>query len=94
MPDDMRVLVTDPGTPDAYPISGFSWVLVYTNQPDARTGHTLASYLWWQIHVGQKYAEKLNYAPLPESAVTKAEALILSMRCGDEPCLVQAQAAP
>ena len=94
IPDDMRVLITDPSAADAYPISGFSWALVYANQPDVKTGQTLASYLWWQIHAGQQYAEKLNYAPLSQEAVSKAEALILSMRCGGDPCLEREEPAP
>ena len=87
----MKVLITDSSDPDAYPISGFSWVLAYVNQADAAKGQTLASYLWWQVHTGQKYAEQLNYAPLPDKAVKKAEALILSLRCNNEPCLMQGQ---
>ena len=94
MPDDMRFLITDADAPDAYPIAGFSWVLAYRNQAKVSTGQALASYLWWQIHAGQKYAAKLNYAPLSENTVKKAEALILSMRCGPDPCLIQTEPTP
>ncbi len=34
LPDDMEVMVTDSSNPDAYPIAGFTWLLVYANQSD------------------------------------------------------------
>ncbi len=87
IPDDMKLLITDSSNTQAYPIAGFSWALVYTNQPDAGKGRALASFLWWAIHDGQKEAQPLSYAPLSQETVTKAEAQVLKLQCAGSPCL-------
>jgi phosphate transport system substrate-binding protein len=89
IPADMKVLVTDSENPQAYPIAGFTWALVYVNQPDAAKGKTLASFLWWAIHDGQKEATALNYGPLSADVVKAAEAQVLKMQCGGSACLTK-----
>jgi len=32
LPDDMRVSLTETDAPEGYPISGFTWILVYKDQ--------------------------------------------------------------
>jgi phosphate transport system substrate-binding protein len=82
IPADLRFYVVNaPGT-QAYPITGYSWVIVYQKQGDGEKGKALAQLLWWMIHDGQKYAEPLGYAPLPSNIVTKSEVQIRSMTCG------------
>ena len=85
LPDDMKVLIDDSSNPDAYPISGFSWALVYKNQTDQSKAQTLANYLWWGVHDGQEFSEPLSYAKLPTAAVTKAEAQINSLSVYGQP---------
>ena len=75
LPDNMEVSITDSPNPSAYPISGFTWLLVYENQTDAAKADAVANLAWWMIHDGQKYATPLEYAPLKGVAVKKAEAL-------------------
>ena len=91
-PADTRVYIVNSHDKDAYPISGFSWVLVYQDQPDAQKGETLARLLWWMIHDGQDYATALIYASLPPPVVAKGEDQIKKMRCGLQhtPCLTSA----
>ncbi len=88
LPDDMKILIDNSDNPDSYPISGFSWVLVYQKQAKQSIGQALVSYLWWSIHDGQQYSEALKYARLPDAVVTKAEAQIRSITgCdGRTPC--------
>jgi phosphate transport system substrate-binding protein len=85
LPDDMKVLVDNSSNPAAYPISGFSWALIYQNQTDLATAQTLANYFWWGLHEGQTYSADLAYAPLPADAVTKAEAELMSMTVNGQP---------
>jgi phosphate transport system substrate-binding protein len=87
LPDDMKVLIDNSDNADAYPIAGFSWALVYVNQPDQAKGRTLVNYLWWSIHQGQAFSEALNYAKLPAPAVTKAEAQIKSIMYNNQPIM-------
>lgn len=39
MPADFRVSITDAPGPDSYPISSFTWLLVYQQQTDGRRGN-------------------------------------------------------
>ncbi len=79
LPDDMRIKVVNSSNPDAYPIAGFTWLLVYKNQTDPAKALALTRMLWWATHDGQQYNESLEYAPLPLDAVKKAEVMIQSI---------------
>ncbi len=57
-------IVNQPG-PASYPISGYSWALVYTHQPSQHTGQALTAMLDWLTHDGQAYAAANSYVPLP-----------------------------
>ncbi|MBI4338141.1 MAG: phosphate ABC transporter substrate-binding protein PstS [Chloroflexi bacterium] len=87
LPDDMKVMITNSTNPEAYSIAGFTWLLVYRNQTDCTKGKALVDVLWWAIHDGQQYAPSLQYAPLPDDAVRKAEAQIRSVTCNGQPLL-------
>lgn len=50
----------------AYPISTYSWVLVFRNQPDKTKGKALADLMKWMVTTGQKYSKGLAYVPLPK----------------------------
>jgi phosphate transport system substrate-binding protein len=73
-------MLTNSSNPDAYPITGFTWILAYVNQKDKDKGEALARMLWWAIHDGQKFAAALDYGSLSGIAVTKAENAILSLK--------------
>ena len=62
-PTDFSI-VNEPGT-DSYPISGYSWALVYTRQASQATGQALVTLLDWLTHSGQAYAAASGYVPLP-----------------------------
>jgi phosphate transport system substrate-binding protein len=86
IPADLRFFIVNaPGT-DAYPISGYSWVIVYQRQDNTARGQALVNLFWWMIHDGQRYAEPLHYAALPVTMVTRSEAQIRAMTCGSSPC--------
>ena len=57
-------IVNQPGA-TSYPISGYSWALVYTHQPSQHTGYALIAMLDWLTHDGQAYAAANSYVPLP-----------------------------
>ncbi|WP_218082143.1 phosphate ABC transporter substrate-binding protein PstS [Anthocerotibacter panamensis] len=73
VPENYRVFITNSKGKTAYPISGFTWLLVYQQQDDATKGKTLVDFLWWAIHDGQKFAASLNYADLPPALVKRLE---------------------
>ena len=83
IPADGKVSLTNTDAKNGYPISGFTWVLVYKEQNyggrDEATAKSLMKMIWWMTHEGQKYCSDLNYAPLPKSAVKVAEKIIKSV---------------
>ena len=87
MPDDLRVSITNAPGAAAYPVSAFTYLLVYREQKDAAKGKPLVDFLWWAIHDGQRIAKEMGYAPLPAEVVTKAEAKIRSITHQGKPLL-------
>ena len=80
LPENMEVMVTDSSNPTAYPITGFTWLLVYANQTNEAKADAVANLAWWMIHEGQQYALPLEYAPLKGAALKKAEALVKQIK--------------
>jgi phosphate transport system substrate-binding protein len=91
LPDDMKVSLTDSDAPEGYPISGFTWILVYKEQNygdrSEEKAKEVVKLLWWMTHEGQKYAEPLQYAPLSKKADEKAEHLIKSIVYNGNPLM-------
>jgi len=67
IPDDFRFSMTNAPGPDAYPIAGATWILVYQEQKDPAKGKKLVEFLKWALTKGEGMAAALDYAPLPES---------------------------
>jgi phosphate transport system substrate-binding protein len=76
---DLRASIVDAPGADAYPISGFTWLLVYAQQNDKAKATAVTRMMWWGIHDAQKFNSELGYAPLPDSIVKKAEDKINSI---------------
>jgi len=68
-------IVNAPGAA-AYPISGFTFLLIYKQAKDPVKGKEIADFLSWGIHNGQSSAPALQYAPLPASVVKLDEKII------------------
>ena len=84
-PEDLRVSITDAAGATAYPISSYTYILIYKEQSDAAKGKAVVDFLWWGIHDGEKFANELQYAPLPEDIVRRAEAKINSITAAGKP---------
>lgn len=78
-PEDLRVSITNAPGAKSYPISSYTYLLVYKNQKDAGKGKALVDFVWWGIHDGENFAKELRYAPLPADIVKRAEAKINSV---------------
>ncbi len=91
IPADTKVSLTNTDAVDGYPISGFSWVLLYKEQKygdrtvDRAT--KLVKLLQWMVHDGQQYSSALNYAPLAPGAVSAADANLKSITYDGKPIL-------
>ena len=80
IPADLRFYFVNAAGDATYPITGFTWALVYQNQSNTDKGMAIANMLWWVIHDGQQYSTALGYVPLPQNIVTLSEAQIKSMK--------------
>ncbi len=66
MPRDLTAVITDAEGKDAYPISGFSWVVLPTDIKDKSKAEALVKFFEWGVTEGQTYAQGLYYSPLPK----------------------------
>ena len=69
MPKDFRVSITNAPGKGVYPISSFTWLLLYESPKDKQQGRIFADFVKWALTDGQKFAADLGYAPLPEGVV-------------------------
>ena len=67
------ILTNQPG-PKSWPITGASFILVYTNPPDPAATAAALKFFDWAYRNGAKMAQDLDYVPLPDSLVTQVRA--------------------
>jgi phosphate transport system substrate-binding protein len=77
---DFYLSITNTSVRDGYPISGFTWLAIYSDLHkgglNREKAEELVKLIWWVIHDGQKYTEGLHYAPLPKPIIDGAEKII------------------
>ena len=69
MPADFRVSITNAPGKGAYPISSFTWLLLYESNKDGSEARTMVDFVKWALTDGQKFCAGLGYAPLPPNVV-------------------------
>jgi phosphate transport system substrate-binding protein len=69
MPADFRVSITNAPGKGVYPISSFTWILLYENAKDKTQAKTMVDFMKWALTDGQKFAGEMGYAPLPKVVV-------------------------
>ena len=76
LPPDFRKVITNTEAPGGYPITGFTFLLVY------RTGTKpeVKKFLNWMLTTGQKDAAAQQYAPLPENVDKRALAAVATIQ--------------
>lgn len=87
IPADYRVSIVDATGKSSYPISGFTYLLVWKDNADPVKGPKIKKFLQWAVSAkgGQQYAEKLYYAPLPKDLAGKVEKTIATLTVGGKP---------
>jgi phosphate transport system substrate-binding protein len=79
---DYRVSIVNAPGADAYPISSFTWLLVYQRQADATKGKKLVDFMKWALTEGEGSAAALDYAPLPASLGAQLMDRLASIQVG------------
>ncbi|TAL70870.1 MAG: phosphate ABC transporter substrate-binding protein PstS [Bacteroidetes bacterium] len=91
LPTDTRVSLTNSNSAQGYPMSSFTWLILYKelnyNNRDYKHAKVLVDLIWWLVHNGEKYAQPLNYSPLPQQALKKAETILKSVTYNGKPIL-------
>ena len=80
MPGDFRVSITNAPGKGVYPISSFTWILLYENAKDKTQARTMVDFMKWALTDGQKFAADLGYAPLPAAVVTLEMAALAKIK--------------
>ena len=84
IPNDTRLMITNSSNPEAYPISTFTWIIVYKEQAyndrSENKAKSLVGLLNYIISpAGQEVAAKIHFAPLPANVVEKTKVNINSI---------------
>jgi phosphate transport system substrate-binding protein len=79
---DYRVSIVNPPGKGAYPISSFTWLLVYRNQPDSAKGRKLVDFVRWALDRGDSAAVALDYTPLPDAMAKQLETRLGTIELG------------
>ncbi len=80
MPPDFRVSITNAPGKGVYPISSFTWLLLYENPKDKGQSKIMIDFLKWALTDGQKFAPQLGYASLPAEVAQLEMAVLAKMK--------------
>ncbi|MCC6276617.1 MAG: phosphate ABC transporter substrate-binding protein PstS [Oligoflexia bacterium] len=75
IPEDLRISLTNSAGKGAYPISAFTFILVNKTLPKGK-GESIQKFLEWAVSSGQKFAEDLGYAKLPNELTPRVSKMI------------------
>jgi phosphate transport system substrate-binding protein len=89
MPDTLTVSLANAPGKGSYPISSYTYILVYEDTDNTQKGKALAEFLRWAVHDGQALAQGLDYAPLPEPVVQKVSARLETLTAKGTPLLAK-----
>lgn len=82
-------IVNAPGKTSS-PITGYSWLMLYKDQPDKTKGTALVDLFDWLVTDGQQYAVNVHYAKLPATIVTNDIAALKTVTSGGSTLLTVA----
>lgn len=81
IPADTRVMLTNSSNPSAYPITSFTWIilyrdLAYANHTREAAGATVNTVKWLTGEEAQAIATSVHYAALPQNASLQVATLL------------------
>ncbi|MGO9602626.1 MAG: phosphate ABC transporter substrate-binding protein PstS, partial [Candidatus Binataceae bacterium] len=72
MPSDLKQSITDAPGAAAYPISSYSYLLMFKRQGETSKVESFRKFVSWVLHDGQAYAKELHYGALPANLLATA----------------------
>ena len=90
IPADTRIMITNSSNPQAYPITSFTWIilykdLAYDNHSQENAQATVTALKWLIGQDAQAIATSVNYASLPDKAVTQAKQVLSEITYNGKP---------
>ncbi len=76
LPDNLCAFITNTANPEGYPITGFSWIILYKNSTKA---NQLKKFFHWVLTSGQNFTHDLYYASIPDDVRKRELALLESV---------------
>jgi len=67
------VLLTNQPGPDAWPITGATFILMHKKPTDPAKAKEVLNFFDWAYHNGSQMAEQLDYVPMPAKVITAVE---------------------
>ncbi|MBD2099393.1 phosphate ABC transporter substrate-binding protein PstS [Leptolyngbya sp. FACHB-261] len=67
LPADFRAAAPDPAGAEAYPIVGYTWLLVYRKYPSADKANAIKALVRYAMNQGQQTAPQLQYVTVPSA---------------------------
>ena len=80
LPENLRIWPVDPEGAADYPITSFTWLLLYKKYDDAAKLKALKDFVAYGLTAGQGFSEALGYIPLPAPVVEKAQAALATVQ--------------
>jgi phosphate transport system substrate-binding protein len=78
--NSLRAWPSDPDAKDAYPISTFTWLLLYKTYSDKDKLAALKKFVTYGLTDGQKLSDDLGYIPMPAEVVEKCKAALATVQ--------------
>jgi len=76
--------IVDAAGEESYPISGYSWLLIYKKPAEAQLGLSVKQMTDWLVTEGQSIAKSVDYVPLPDNVREQAEKILNQMEVNSE----------
>jgi phosphate transport system substrate-binding protein len=92
MPADTRIMITNSANPEAYPITSFTWIIMYKEQAygdrsPATAEETVNAVNWLTGGDAQAIATSVHYASLPQKASEQAALILKDITYKGQPIL-------
>lgn len=92
LPADTRAMITNSPAADAYPISCFTWMILYkeqayNNRTQQQAEASIRLLQWMLSDAAQRLTTKVHYSPLPSLTKENAKLLLQSVTFNGKPLL-------
>lgn len=86
MPETLARSIVNPPGRNSWPIAGYTYLIIYMDQTDCTKAQKLLQFIRWALsEQGAKYANELEYVPLPDNVRQQVFAKLDQVTCQGQP---------